>query len=75
MTSDRIWSVEAQRGGYTIWEDVQAESADAARALYAQWHPDAKIVAVSAGASQAAWHKDNVSIDDMLRHLLGAPKQ
>lgn len=41
------WSVEAKRGGFVMWEDVDAVSADEARGIYLRKHPDAEVRAVS----------------------------
>jgi len=65
----QTWSVEAKRGGYTSWEDVEALSADEAWGIYARWHPDAEIVGVSRGASKVAWFKEGGSPDEMLSHI------
>jgi hypothetical protein len=67
----RTWSVEAKRGGFTLWEDVEALTADEARGIYMRKHRDADVVAVSLGASKVSWFKEDASLDEMLNHIAG----
>lgn len=67
----KTWSVEADVGGYTVWEDVNARSADEARRIFERTYGDSKVRGVSEGKSQVAWFKEGVSIQEMFEHIAG----